>query len=272
MRRAAKCSAGVGNSAAISKRNKAVSASACLPAGAAVIAAVQVLRAVGGNCLPKSCALGILAASRVCQASSNCTKTSPCAAAASFLRANWAASKASRWARKAASPRRGPRSSKAGRSPNLSPERSLRPSGRGPRESPRLSPRLSRLSRSPGLRSPNFPPRPAGAGSDFFMPGRSSPRTAMTFLGAGFGGSTGSAAAFSSSSAASAVASASTSATSCASACSTGLAPSVELTTAPGFESAIFLIASDAIDTLASAELDAFSSATAAVSTTFAAV
>ena len=86
---------------------------------------------------------------------------------------------ASRWALNAASPRRGPRSSRSGRSP-----RSKRPEFLSPK--PPLSERCAPL---PSLRSPG-PPRPAGAGTDFFWPGRSSPRMA-TKGRAGLGASTG---------------------------------------------------------------------------------
>jgi len=70
-------------------------------------ALTQAARAAGLTRLPSSCTPGTWAASRVSQAASKCVKASPWAWAASLRRANWACSSASRWARKAASPKRG---------------------------------------------------------------------------------------------------------------------------------------------------------------------
>ena len=166
------CSAGVGISAAISSRNKATPGSA---AGVCSSARTQVARVGGLTRDPSSWALGSSVAARRSQAASSWVSASPCAWAASLRSANWARSRASRWALKAASPRR------AASCPPLGA------GGAAPRSGARAPRGLSPAKRPPSLRSPNLPPRGAAAGSAFFMPGRSSPRTATTGLGAGLG-------------------------------------------------------------------------------------
>ena len=113
--------AGVGRSAAISMRNKACVASV---AGALPRACVHWVRCAALSLLPIACAVGICSGSRFSQACKSWVSTSPWACAAKRRNASWAFSMANRWARKAASPKRGPRGAASSRSrqpPTLSP-------------------------------------------------------------------------------------------------------------------------------------------------------
>ena len=146
-RRSFKFSAGVGTSAAISKRKIDSLADAL---GAWPTACDQAALAAAFTLHPKSGAEGTKSAWRFSHAANKLVRDSPWAWAANLRSAISACSMASRCALKAVSLKRGPRSGRSNRSPVLSPK---------PPRSERGAPLPSR--RSPG-------PRPAGAGTDFF--------------------------------------------------------------------------------------------------------
>ena len=145
-RRSFKFSAGVGTSAAISKRKMDSPAEAL---GAWPTACDQAALAAAFTLRPKSGAEGTKSAWRFSHAANKLVRDSPWAWAANLRSAISACSIASRCALKAVSLKRGPRSGRSDRS------------DRSPR-----SPRSKRGAPLPSRRSPG--PRPAGAGTDFF--------------------------------------------------------------------------------------------------------
>ena len=125
--------------------------------------------------LPIACAAGICSGSRFSQAFKSWVKTSPWACAAKRRNASCALSMANLWARKAASPKRGPRGAESSRSRQPPPGLS-----------PNLPPALLPIAPfPPGL--PSRPRLPCEGNSVRFWPGRSSPRTATTGRGAALG-------------------------------------------------------------------------------------
>ena len=163
--------AGVGRSAAISMRKRAWVAS---PEGVLPTAWVHCVRWAALTLLPIACAAGICSGSRFSQACKSWVNTSPWACAAKRRNASCALSMANLWARKAASPKRGPRGAES--------SRSRQPPGLSPNLPPALPP-IAPL--APGLPSR---PRPLCDGNSVrFWPGRSSPRTATTGRGTALG-------------------------------------------------------------------------------------